>query len=104
MYTSNINEKFVDKFSIISKEYWFKRFFENYDNHAKHKNELVEFQLAESLKEEIETPNIRNLLTNQKKIDFLENIPATRYEPFRRKSYEGSKLPPTRGALQFISS
>ena len=40
-------------------------------------------------------------LQTEKKIDSLENMPATRYELFRKKTYEGSKLPPTRGALQF---
>ena len=45
----------VGKFNGISKEYWLKRFFENYDNHAKLKNELVKFQRAESLTEEIES-------------------------------------------------
>ena len=91
----------VGKFNGISKECWFKRFFENYDNHAKLKNELVELQTEEGLTEGIESLIRETYLRTEKKIDSLENIPATRYELFRKKSYEGSKLPPTRGALQF---
>ena len=91
----------VGKFNGISKKYWFKRFFENYDNHAKLKNKLVEFQTAEGLTEETERLICETYLRTEKKVDSLENIPATRYELFRKKSYEGSKLPPTRGALQF---
>ena len=91
----------VGKFNGISKEYSFKRFFENYDNHAKLKNEIVEFQTAEGLTEGIESLICETYLRIEKKIDSLENIPATRYELFRRKSYEGSRLPPTKGALQF---
>ena len=91
----------VGKFNGISKECWFKRFFENYDNHAKLKNELLEFQTAESLTEEIESLIRETYLQTKKKSDSLENILATRYKPFWKKSYEGSNLPPTRGALQF---
>ena len=41
----------VSKFNVISKEYWFKRLFENYDNHADLKNGFIEFQKEESLTE-----------------------------------------------------
>ena len=91
----------VGKFSRIFKEYWLKRFFENYDNHVKLKNELVKFQRAESLTEEIESLICETFLQTEKKFDSLENIPTTRYILFWKKSNEGSKLPPTRGALQF---
>ena len=49
----------VNKFNGVSTEYWFKRFFENHDNHAKLKNELVKFQTAEGLTEETESPGLQ---------------------------------------------
>ena len=56
----------------------FSIFFENYDNHAKLKNELVEFQIVESLTEKIESLICKTYLQTKKKIDYLGNIPATR--------------------------
>ena len=72
----------ASKFNGISKEYRLKRFFENYDNHAKLKNELVKFQRAESLTEKIESLICETYLQTEKKIDCLENIPTIRYKLF----------------------
>ena len=68
----------IGKFNGISKEFWLKRFFENYENHAKLKNELVKFQRTESLIEEIESLICETFLP-EKKIGSLGNIPVTRH-------------------------
>ena len=83
----------VDKFP---KNIGLKDFFENYDIHAKLKNELVKFQVAERLTEEIEKLICKTYLRPEKEIDSLENIPATRLK--------GPKLTPTRGHWKLISS
>ena len=64
------------------------------------KNDFAEFQIAESLIEEIESLICETQLRSEKKTGSLDNMPATRDELFEKKSYEDSKLPPTRGALQ----
>ena len=66
----------VGKFNKIFEEYCFKTFFENYDNHAELKNELVEFQTAGILTEEIQSLICETYLRTEQKIDSLENIPA----------------------------
>ena len=58
----------VSKFNGISKEHWFKTFFQNYDNHGKLKNELAESQIAEDLMEELESLICKTYLRTEKKL------------------------------------
>ena len=74
----------VGKFNGISKEYWLKRFFENYGNHAKFKNELVEFQTVEGLTKEIERLICETYLRIKKKL-ILERIYLLQDRTFSKK-------------------
>ena len=91
----------VGKFNGISKEYWFKRFFDNDNSNVKLKHSLVEFQIEENLTEEIEKCISKNYSRTDEIIGPLGYIPAARYKLQIKKSFEGSKLPPPKEALQF---
>ena len=49
------------------------------------KNDFVEFQIAESLTEEIESLICETQLRTEKKTGSLDNMPATRDELFEKK-------------------
>ena len=96
----------VGRFSGKSKEFWFRRFMSFERQNQKLFRALVDFgnSTTENSLKEIEGFIYRGYLFPRSNAKIKQNevydIKTTRYKLFTQNKFEGSKLPPTKGALQ----